>query len=752
MSTLKVPVVKIKTVEKHPNADRLDLVTLDGMSWVVVTGREDPETPKYKPGDVCIYLPEDSVLPRKLEEFLFPEGSKINLKKSRIRIEKIRKCYSQGMVIDFSPELLDLYPEIRKAKIGEDLIKTLGITKFEPPAESLPSHMRGKTKKSPNPLFRKYTDIENIKNFDRIFQDGELVYCSEKLHGCLTARSQITAADGKKYYIKEIVDNKLDIQLLGMTSEGDLIPTKILNYFKNGSTRDWVKIKFTSNGIRNTNPESIINCTPNHLIYTLEKGYIKAEELKIGDSLVTHSRNVLPSYTQEQILIGKMLGDGCLIKNGAIEFGHKKEHEEYLNYTVMGLGSLGYRKEKEYISGYGTTMVRGASRACGYIGDIFNNWFKEGRKEVPEDINQKLGPISLAFWYMDDGSLGHNESQEDRANFATCNFSEDSIDNLCRAFKNYGIEATKYKSGAYWRIRLNYQEAKKFYTLVCPYIPECMQYKLPKAFRGYFRGFPSLDSERCKIKTINTVIGIESIIELNIKYDLETETHNFFVNQTLVHNSAQRQGLLPVSASTIWKKILKFFRLLPSYEFVVGSRNIQLQDQIVYKGYYKEDIYTKTFKALGMDKILAKDEVLYGEVVSSSVQKGFHYGTKEGEIKFYAYDVMKDGQWLDPSEFLRWCMLKGIDHVPVLDKNGNRIKDLTPENVEEKILQPFSMDQVNKIKRGASTLGNQPIREGVVVKPAKERNSPTIGRVILKAINEDYLLKSKENEDSTDFH
>jgi len=43
MSSLKVEVVTIDRVERHPNADRLDLVGVKG--WNCVAGRTDPASP-----------------------------------------------------------------------------------------------------------------------------------------------------------------------------------------------------------------------------------------------------------------------------------------------------------------------------------------------------------------------------------------------------------------------------------------------------------------------------------------------------------------------------------------------------------------------------------------------------------------------------------------------------------------------------------------------------------------------------------
>lgn len=180
MSTLSVEVKKILDVQKHPNADRLDLVQIDG--WWCVTGKGN-----FKTGDLCIYLPVDSVLPQNLETFLFPPGSKITLKNSRIKSTRIRQVFSQGMALPVddivNAGFLVTVP-LNKLKEGLDITSDLGITKFTPTAGP-PSLRGGKIKKKiyVNENFHKYTDIEHIRKFLSWFKPEDEVVAREKIHG-----------------------------------------------------------------------------------------------------------------------------------------------------------------------------------------------------------------------------------------------------------------------------------------------------------------------------------------------------------------------------------------------------------------------------------------------------------------------------------------------------------------------------------------------------------------------------------------
>ena len=61
------------------------------------------------------------------------------------------------------------------------------------------------------------------------------------------------------------------------------------------------------------------------------------------------------------------------------------------------------------------------------------------------------------------------------------------------------------------------------------------------------------------------------------------------------------------------------------------------------------------------------------------------------------------------------------------------------------------MDLVRELAAGKTTLAGKHIREGVVVKPEKERKDPRIGRVVLKYLSDAYLLNDKLTDaDTTD--
>jgi RNA ligase (TIGR02306 family) len=194
-----------------------------------------------------------------------------------------------------------------------------------------------------------------------------------------------------------------------------------------------------------------------------------------------------------------------------------------------------------------------------------------------------------------------------------------------------------------------------------------------------------------------------------------------------IHGTSARYGFYPTEVNSLWKKIKRFFGMLPKFEFCYGSRNVQLQ-QKSYNGFYEENVYAKILKQEAIEDKLDWGEAIFGEIVGSSIQKGYTYGCKEGEHRFYAYDAMKDGKWLDYRDFVEFCDERGFTRVPEL------------------YVGPYCFEIVNELRSGDSTIGGQKVREGVVIKPVIEKIS-MVGRKVLKYVSDEYLLK-----DQTDFH
>jgi len=202
-----------------------------------------------------------------------------------------------------------------------------------------------------------------------------------------------------------------------------------------------------------------------------------------------------------------------------------------------------------------------------------------------------------------------------------------------------------------------------------------------------------------------------------------------------IHGSNFRCGWIPTAKDTLWKKVLGFFRLLPEYEFVFGSNNVQLQNKMLLDSFGQKNVYAEAVKKYNLKEQLKdwKGLLLYGEVYGDGIQKNYNYECGPGEQKFIAFDLRysKNGAFADWATFnLIMTTLPNVPTVPVLYEG------------------PFDEAKIKALTKGNSVLApTQKVREGVVIKSRAEVKCK-IGRKCLKLISDEYLLK----EDNTDFH
>lgn len=167
MSTLIVEVCEIKSIENHPNADRLDIAGVKG--WNCIVQRD-----AYKIGDWCVFFPPDSILPDRIINEYELEFLK---KGGRVGTLKLRGHISQGLILPIDVLHQDGW------NLGDNVTEWLDVKKYEPPAPKSSSQGNVTSRKVQNSNFTKYTDIENIQNFDTVFREGDLVIITEKIHG-----------------------------------------------------------------------------------------------------------------------------------------------------------------------------------------------------------------------------------------------------------------------------------------------------------------------------------------------------------------------------------------------------------------------------------------------------------------------------------------------------------------------------------------------------------------------------------------
>lgn len=166
----------IRSVRKHPNADKLDIVNVAGYEAIV--GRD-----VYKVGDSCFFVHPDASLPKEQEwaqEFL----SFVSPNTRRVKAKNIRGEWSFGLVVPVNKTTLSIIKhngyegrDYFFQMAGREVSESFGVTKYEAP---LPVDL---SVKGPLPFCLRPTDEDRWQNFNpELILDQECTI-TEKIDG-----------------------------------------------------------------------------------------------------------------------------------------------------------------------------------------------------------------------------------------------------------------------------------------------------------------------------------------------------------------------------------------------------------------------------------------------------------------------------------------------------------------------------------------------------------------------------------------
>ena len=695
----------------HPGADNLQLATVG--EYQIVVGKNND----YKDGDIVYFAPDRSVLPDDLKgEYVNTAtgGSYLTgQNQDRVKRVRLRGEYSEGVTIPSAWVIARLGEEA--APLWEDdWSERLGITKYEPP---IPASLQGVVG-----VFRgvingfgggghlRQHDVETFRMYERELVEGEAVLATEKIHGCVIKATRVRMADGNSTKtINKVVPGDY---VLGMDGDGLLVSSKVLGVQKGSKTEDWLRVTIDPQKCGSGSSYFTVTCTPNHPFWVpAENRYVPAGELQAGMSALRLNYGTGLSLLQEQVLLGKMLGDGSLHVNedavsARLTFGHVEKHREYVEWTKRALGSLASSKISKVTSGYGSSMLQSRTSMSAHIHALLHDFAQDHARHIPESAIESVGPIALAFWYMDDGSLAHAAGQEDRALFAICRYDAESAAVAVRIFAKFGIGATLYQAEGYNRIRLNKRDAEKLFLLIAPYMPACMKYKLPERYRNSPSWLPD-DSSYAPASGVYSILSVEKETPADThRWDIQTETGNFFANGVLVHNSQ-----------------ISIFRDADGGRWVTSKGHAKRQSVILdapENTYWQAARNTSIFDILdSTESLRGRNVQLWGEVFP--VQKGFTYGATDATIRVFRVAV--DG--LDWGAEVVWKCIPPLVQLwaPVLYQG------------------PYTQDAMVALAKGKEGVSGKElhIKEGVVLVPRIPRRIVRTGAYLaLKIISPAY--------------
>jgi hypothetical protein len=189
---------------------------------------------------------------------------------------------------------------------------------------------------------------------------------------------------------------------------------------------------------------------------------------------------------QKEVLIGLMLGDGCLeTQNKGHTYRLKIEqslaHQAYVQhlYHLFHEWVLSEPKVKQKVSGNHTSQNIAFQTVSHEAFRFFaHQFYKDGKKQVPKLIHRWLTPKAIAYWFMDDGSIKSKESKA--VIFNTQCFTRNEVERLINVLQNiYDLQAKERKQKEGYQIYISGKSYEVFAEMITSYLIEEMKYKLP---------------------------------------------------------------------------------------------------------------------------------------------------------------------------------------------------------------------------------------------------------------------------------
>jgi len=368
------------------------------------------------------------------------------------------------------------------------------------------------------------------------------------MFGCFHYDTRITLADGTQEKIGKIVNQRMPVEVLSYDLERDEVVAKpITEWFDNGTADRFLQFTVERGG---GNGRSQFGVTENHLIST-PGGWQPAGEFVVGDRVLQVVDERLSSF-QWEVLLGGLLGDGALSPtrsgNGArYRWGHGVRQAEYGDWKASLFANLGVSRSTN-----ATGAVFHDLQPLPELAELRDSVYVGGAKVASHDYLKRLSPLSLAVWYMDDGTFtlrskglqARTRGGSGRSEICVQAMSPGTRERLRDYLADtWGIEGRLIERGARRQAVLQFPTAEtaKFHALIAPFVHPSMQYKLLPTYRGRFAVEPVFATTRRVLMPMKiSAITVKPPSAKTHRFDLEVaDTHNYFADGVMVHNSPE---------------------------------------------------------------------------------------------------------------------------------------------------------------------------------------------------------------------
>jgi recombination protein RecA len=366
------------------------------------------------------------------------------------------------------------------------------------------------------------------------------------LFGCLSYGTRVTLADGTQEKIGKIVNQRLPVEVLSYDPEaGTVVPRKVVGWFDNGRTDEFLQFTVARPA---GNGHSSFACTSNHQIRT-PGGWREAGELAVGDRVMQAIPHRLSGF-QWEVLLGGLMGDSALSPTrsglGArLRFGHGARQTAYADWKASLFANISVSRSMN---------AKGAVffdlQPLPELAELRQAVYIGGKKVFGHDYLKRLTPLSLAIWYMDDGSFSlraKGVQERTRDGSGRSDICIEAMEPTTRSrlvdylADTWGIRAKLVQRAGKAVLVFPKDETAKLHALVAPFVHPSMQYKLLPRYRGQFQVEPVFTSMRRELMPMPILcIAPKPPSRSTHRFDIEVEgSHNYLADGVVVHNSPE---------------------------------------------------------------------------------------------------------------------------------------------------------------------------------------------------------------------
>ena len=344
-----------------------------------------------------------------------------------------------------------------------------------------------------------YLDVEPWKLMFRELEKKKVSTLDDLLkYNCLMAGTPVLLSDGSTRSVEVVVRGKQPISVLSLSGDGAITSARVVGWHRvRVPNQRWTQIKLaTTYGGASRG----LILTPDHKVLTA-RGMIAAAEVTTADSIAT--AEVLFTKEQRQALLGTLLGDSSLLKTPSRRAGGRGglyiagSHAVGSGYPEHKVAVLEPNLRLHRRQAPGKTAFPNAKDRQPFGSGIL--YQTEGLLELLYDPDERtrrlrrevldeLGPIGLAWWFMDDGCLqkgqriplatgarGGRLVGRDSVTIAACRYPQTDVD--------AAVDWLRDRYGACFAgkdrvIRLSAKASERFCTEISPHVIPGLRYKL----------------------------------------------------------------------------------------------------------------------------------------------------------------------------------------------------------------------------------------------------------------------------------